>query len=219
MNEQGKSTVLISENIGRVTVCVQLPEDALSVLVLAHGAGAGMEHPFMESLARELGSRKIGTVRYNFPYMENGRKRPDPAPVAEKTVARIVEEVSTSYPRLPLFAGGKSFGGRMTSQRWSKENPGTAKGIIFFGFPLHRIGEPSVERAAHLSSVKVPMVFIQGTRDKMADLALLRKTCDQLPLATLMEVEGADHAFASGKKDLVPALAEHAVQWIRFHLR
>ena len=207
--------ILISESIGSVSASIMEPENPEAVLVLAHGAGAGMNHPFMITLARELSRYSVSTVRYNFPYMENKRNRPDPPAIAEKTVAMVILETQKIYPDLPLFAGGKSFGGRMTSQRLAKECPLFVKGIVFYGFPLHPLGSPSTERAVHLKNITIPMLFLQGTRDKMAEMSLLEKTCSALPTATLATLEGADHSFKSGKKELIPVLAERTSEWMK----
>ena len=174
------------------------PEDAFCLYVLAHGAGAGMRHPFLEALAEALAAERVATLRYEFPYMEQGRKRVDPPEVAH---ARIREAVAAAAGEgLPLFAGGKSFGGRMTSQAQAAQPLPGVLGLAFFGFPLHPAGRPGVERAAHLRDVRVPMLFLQGTRDDLADLALLRSVLDQLPGANVHVVEDADHSFHVRKK-------------------
>jgi predicted alpha/beta-hydrolase family hydrolase len=208
-------TIPISESIGTVSASIIEPKDPVAVLVLAHGAGAGMNHPFMITLAQALSGHAIATVRYNFPYMENKRNRPDPPAIAEKTVAAVMLKAHELFPDLPLFAGGKSFGGRMTSQRLAKECPSFVKGIVFYGFPLHPLGSPSTERAVHLKNITVPMLFLQGTRDKMAEMSLLEETCSGLPAATLSTLEGADHSFKSGKKELIPVLAERTHEWMK----
>ena len=215
MMKQTKNKVLVSETLGSVSTLTLSPPAADAVLVLGHGAGAGMTHPFMETLAQELAARSIATVRYNFPYMENKKGRPDPPAIAHKTIAAVCGKAHNSFPELPLFAGGKSFGGRMTSQYFSRESPAWCRGILFFGFPLHAIGSPSTERGSHLAAVKVPMLFLQGTRDKMADITLLRQICASLPLATLTTFEGEDHSFHSGKKEVVGQLAEAAALWLK----
>ena len=216
MSEKHNSiTVLISESIGSVSASIIEPESPEAVLVLAHGAGAGMSHPFMITLAEELSRYSVATVRYNFPYMENKRNRPDPPAIAEKTVAMVMLKTREMFPDLPLFAGGKSFGGRMTSQRLAKERPLFVKGIVFYGFPLHPLGSPSTERAAHLKDISIPMLFLQGTRDKMAEMSLLEETLSGLPTATLATLEGADHSFKAGKKQLIPVLAERTRQWMK----
>ena len=209
-----KKSIRISESLGSVSSLIMQPEETKAVLVLAHGAGAGMTHRFMESLSIELANFSVATMRFNFPYMENGRKRPDPPAIAEKTVAVILEETHRMFSGVPLVAGGKSFGGRMTSQRLAKECPDFVKRIVFFGFPLHPAGKPSVDRAKHLSGINIPMLFLQGTRDTLAQIDLLSQVCSGLPKATLIKVEGADHSFKLGKQDLVPLLAEQTVEWL-----
>lgn len=206
-------TVTVSETIGKVSGIVMDATDARFVLVLAHGAGAGMSHPFMESLAKELAARSVATLRYNFPYMEKKQGRPDPPAVAEKTVGVLIGEASRRFPALPLFAGGKSFGGRMTSQYISKAGP-LVSGLIFYGFPLHPLGAPSTERANHLNDVQSPMLFLLGTRDKMAEQPLIKSVIKKLRNATLSPFEGADHSFKAGKENLIPELAERTVRWM-----
>jgi predicted alpha/beta-hydrolase family hydrolase len=169
------------------------PPDARWLLVLAHGAGAGMDSDFMEITARELSAVRIATFRYQFPYMEHGKKSPDPPPVLQATVLAALEAAQKAAADLPLIAGGKSLGGRMTSMA---SLPAAVRGLVFFGFPLHAPGKPSAGRADHLSGVTVPMLFLQGTRDTLADLSLLEPVCDRLgDRATLHIVEGADHSF------------------------
>jgi predicted alpha/beta-hydrolase family hydrolase len=190
---------------GKVSGLLLLPERARACLLLAHGAGAGMTHPFLEAIAQGLASRGMATFRYQFPYMEKKTRRPDPAPVAEACVRYAVEEAARLCPRLPIFAGGKSFGGRMTSQAQAKGPLPDVRGIVFLGFPLHPSGKPSDARAAHLADVKVPLLFLQGTRDTLAELSLLKPVCKRLPNATLHIVDEADHSFhvpaRTGRKD------------------
>lgn len=174
--------------------------------VFGHGAGAGMTHPFMKEVAVGLAERDIATLRYQFPYMEKGSKRPDPPAIAHAAVRAAVAEANRRFPGLPLIAGGKSFGGRMTSQAQAKTPLDGVRGLAFFGFPLHPAGKPSSERAAHLADIHIPMLFLQGTRDKLAELDLLRPIVKRLgPLARLDLVEGADHSFhvpaRSGRND------------------
>jgi len=164
--------------------------------VLAHGAGAGMNHPFMSAVAQGLAERDCATLRYQFPFVENGSKRPDTPPVAHATVQAAVAEAGRELPSVPLFAGGKSFGGRMTSQSQAKAPLPNVVGLAFIGFPLHAAGKPSVDRAAHLSELSIPMLFIQGTRDALAELPLIEATVVELgALATLQFVDSADHSF------------------------
>jgi predicted alpha/beta-hydrolase family hydrolase len=189
-----------------VSALLTRPANARACYVLAHGAGAGMRHAAMEAIAAGLAERGIATLRYQFPYMEKGSKRPDPPPVAHAAVRAAVAEAAKRCAGLPLFAGGKSFGGRMTSQAQAKAPLDGVKGLAFFGFPLHPAGKPSAERAKHLADVKLPMLFLQGTRDALAELDLLRPVVKGLGRnATLHLAEGADHSFhvlkSSGRND------------------
>ena len=178
-----------------------LPDDAEKFLVFAHGAGAGMTHRWMEAMAQELAGRRIGTLRYQFPYMEQGSRRPDPKPLLFATVRAAVRTAGKLSEGLPLYAGGKSMGGRMTSMAAAESPLPDVRGIVFFGFPLHPPGAPSTTRAEHLSAVSVPMLFLQGTRDTLADLDLLKPVCRNLGTKSTLEiVEGADHSFHVLKK-------------------
>jgi len=204
-----------------VKTLIDAPGDARAAYVLAHGAGAGMRHPFMQSIAEGLAARGIAVLRYEFAYMEQGGKRPDPPKVAEARVREAVEEAGRRFPGLPLFAGGKSFGGRMTSQAEAAHALPGVHGLAFLGFPLHPAGKPSDQRAAHLENVKLPMLFLQGTRDSLADLALLRPVVARLgKRATLETFEEADHSFhvpaRTGRKDadVREDLLDIFVRWI-----
>ena len=182
------------------------PAQARAAYVFAHGAGAGMAHPFMTAVAVELAARGIASLRYQFPYMEQGSRRPDPPKVAQAAVRAAVTEAARLLPSLPLFAGGKSFGGRMTSQAQAVSPLPGVRGLVFFGFPLHPAGKPSDERAEHLFDVQVPMLFLQGTRDALADTKLLKGVVKRLGArASLRLFEDADHSFhvpaRSGLKD------------------
>jgi len=190
----------------RVSGLLQMPARAHCCYVLAHGAGAGMAHPFMAAVADELAERSIGTLRFQFHYMEQGSKRPDPPALAQAAVRAAVATAGELAPGLPLIAGGKSFGGRMTSQAQAASPLPGVRGLAFLGFPLHPAGKPSDGRAAHLLDVKVPMLFLQGTRDALADLGLLRPVVAKLgKRATLRLVDDADHSFhvpaRTGRKD------------------
>lgn len=205
----------------RVSALLEAPGDARACLVLAHGAGAGMTHPFMADVARELAERGIATLRYQFPYMEQGSKRPDTPAVAQATVRAAVAEAARRLPGLPLFAGGKSFGGRMASQAQAAQPLPGVQGLVFFGFPLHPAGKPDDTRAKHLADVKVPMLFLQGTRDALADLTLLRPVVERLGARARLEVlEDADHSFharaRSGRSDaqLRAAMLDAVSLWI-----
>ena len=197
------------------------PSGARACFVFAHGAGAGMTHPFMAAMAEGLAVRGIATLRYNFPYMEAGSKRPDTPKVAQAAVRAAVAEAAERVPGIALFAGGKSFGGRMTSQAQAAQPLPGVKGLVFVGFPLHPAGKPSIERAAHLDQVEVPMLFLQGTRDELAALDLLGPVVDRLgSLATLETFTEADHSFhvpaRTGRKDaeVRAALLDTAARWM-----
>jgi uncharacterized protein len=180
----------------RVSGLLQTPQHARACYVLAHGAGAGMNHPFMAAVAAELAQRGVATLRYNFPAMERGGKRPDPPPVAHATVRAAVAAAQDFVPKLPLIAGGKSFGGRMTSQAQSLAPLPGVRGLVFLGFPLHPAGRPSQDRAAHLFDVKIPMLFLQGTRDALAAPDEIEPLCKALgQRATLKMFADADHSF------------------------
>ncbi|HEY3403420.1 MAG TPA: alpha/beta family hydrolase [Ohtaekwangia sp.] len=207
-------SIQVSESIGSVSCEVMEPPSMRAMLVFAHGAGAGMNHPFMVKVSAALAEASVGTIRFNFPYMEQKKKRPDVAPVAEKTVSALLDFAAATFKDTPLFAGGKSFGGRMTSQLLSKENTFTLKGIVFFGFPLHPAGKPSIDRAEHLHKIQLPMLFLQGTRDALAVMNLMEPLCNTIPIATLTKFEGADHAFHVPRKDLIPLLAQEASEWM-----
>jgi uncharacterized protein len=204
---------------GEVAGLLAVPPRASRLLVFAHGAGAGMRHAFMESAASVLGTQGIATLRYQFPYMQKGSRRPDPPTVLHATVRAAVRAAATAAPDLPLLAGGKSMGGRMTSQAAADEPLEGVRGIVFFGFPLHAAGSPSNERGAHLSRVTVPMLFLQGTRDKLAELDLLRPLLDKIPRATLKIFEGADHSFHLPKSagrtddDVLSEMAQAVADW------
>jgi uncharacterized protein len=182
---------------------------------LAHGAGAGMNHSFMVALSNRLAELEVGSLRFNFPFIEQKKRRPDIPAVAHKTVEAVIDNVNKNYPALPLYLSGKSFGGRMSSQYLATHHDEKVKGIIFFGFPLHPSGKPSTDRAEHLKEVKVPMLFLQGTRDELATLELIEQVTSSLKNATLVKLEGADHAFKAGKQDLIPVLAKHAKDWMK----
>jgi predicted alpha/beta-hydrolase family hydrolase len=189
-----------------VSALLVRPPQARACYVFAHGAGAGMTHASMETIATGLGERGIATLRYQFPYMENASKRPDPPPIAHAAVRAAVAQAMQSCPDLPIVAGGKSFGGRMTSQAQAIAPLAGVRGLAFLAFPLHPAGKPSSDRARHLSDVKIPMLFLQGTRDALAELSLLEPVVKSLgSLATLHLVKEADHSFhvlaRSGRND------------------
>jgi uncharacterized protein len=197
--KMSSATERVSIGVGesiRVSGLLQAPPRARACYVLAHGAGAGMEHPFMAAVAAELAQRSVATLRYQFPYMERGTKRPDPPQLAQATVRAAVKEAQRLMPDLPLFAGGKSFGGRMTSQAQAAAPLPGVRGLIFLGFPLHPAGRPSQDRAKHLFDVRIPMLFLQGSRDALAALDQLRPVCQAIGTrATLQVFADADHSF------------------------
>jgi predicted alpha/beta-hydrolase family hydrolase len=204
---------------GSVSGLLLLPKDATALYVMAHGAGAGMRHRFMEAMAAEQAGRGIGTLRYQLPYMETGQKRPDSPSILLATVRAAITRAAELAPGLPLFAGGKSMGGRMTSGAAAESPLPGVKGLVFLGFPLHQPGKPSVTRAEHLAAVPVPMLFIQGTRDSLADLDLVRTVLAGLPRATLHVVDGGDHSFAVPKRsgrtggEVLADLAGRILEW------
>jgi len=204
-----------------VSALFDCPANARACYAFAHGAGAGMRHAFMSAVANGLAERGIATLRYQFPYMERGSKRPDLPPLAQATVRAACAEAARLAPQLPLFAGGKSFGGRMTSQAQAGAPIAGVRGLIFAGFPLHPAKQPSDTRAAHLSKVDIPMLFLQGTRDELADYALLSALIGRLgERATLVPCDGADHSFhipkRSGRTDaeILRELLDAIAHWI-----
>ncbi|WP_407120365.1 alpha/beta family hydrolase [Bradyrhizobium sp. STM 3561] len=189
------------ERIGTVSAMLTRPDHARACYVLAHGAGADMRHSFMEKVAAGLAERGIATFRFNFPYMEEKKGRPDQPAVAHAAIRAAVGEAARLCPGVKLIAGGKSFGGRMTSQAQAKAPLPDVKGLAFLGFPLHAAKKPSSERAEHLSDIAIPMLFLQGTRDALADLSYFKPVVEKLgPKAMLHQVEGGDHSFAVLKK-------------------
>jgi predicted alpha/beta-hydrolase family hydrolase len=181
---------------GAVDAILESPRNPVAAYVLAHGAGAGMRHPFLAEIAALLNGAGIATLRYQFPYAQAGARRPDAPAVLEDTVRAAVAAAASRLPGVPLFAGGKSMGGRMTSQAAAAEGAIAVHGLVFLGFPLHAPGSTGISRAAHLDRISVPMLFIQGTRDALADLELMRAVCSGLgSRATLHVVEGGDHSF------------------------
>ncbi len=211
----------VNEKAGTVSGLLLAPQRAPALLVLAHGAGAGMRHHFMEEVAVRLAAHGIATLRYQFPYMEKGIKRPDNEALLTATVRAAVAAAREQVPSLALFAGGKSMGGRMTSLAAAKERLETVRGLIFFGFPLHAAGRPGAERGKHLYNTNVPMLFIQGSRDTLADLRLLEPVCKGIgKTAELLVVEGGDHSFhmlkSSGRSDdqVLDEIVSKAATWM-----
>ena len=209
-----------------VSALIDTPPQARCVLVLGHGAGAGMRHQFMQALTEALGANGVAVFRYQFPYMEQGRRAPDRAKLLTGTVGAAVRSAADRSPDLPLFVGGKSMGGRMASLAAAQELLPGAQGLVFFGFPLHQAGKPASVRGEHLTDVRLPMLFLQGTRDKLADLALLQPLCETLgTAATLQVIEGADHSFQMLKRsgisnaEILARIASLATEWMTGRLR
>ncbi|UYN89982.1 MAG: hypothetical protein KIT08_01795 [Anaerolineales bacterium] len=206
---------------GQVSALLQLPVGATALLALAHGAGTDMRHASMQSLADALAAAGIGTLRYNFPYKEHKRGRPDSPVVTGAAVRAACAAAAEVAPELPLFAGGRSFGGRMTSLAASEAPLPSVHGLVFFAFPLHPAGAPATKRAEHLAQVGVPMLFLQGPRDELATPALLEPVVSQLPNATLHWVDAADHSFKVLKRsgrtdaDVMKELVETTAAFMR----
>ena len=211
----------VNDKAGGVSGLLLEPSGARTFLLLAHGAGAGMRHPFMEDLAAKLADQDVATLRYQFPYMNKGTKRPDPQSVLTATVRAAVAAAEKYAGELPLFAGGKSMGGRMTSLAAAQEPFDGVRGLIFFGFPLHAAGRPGAERGEHLTEIKIPMLFLQGSRDALAELELLKPLCAKIgKRAELFVVEGGDHSLHVLKSarqldgDVLDDVVKKAAQWM-----
>ncbi len=213
MNTQSIS-LQVSDAVGAVSAEYMLAEKNNCIMTLAHGAGAGMDHSFMVTLASSLAAAGIATLRFNFPFTEHKKGRPDSPAVAHQTIAAALSHAHASFPALPVFASGKSFGGRMTSQYLSANSRPEVKGIVFYGFPLHPAGKPATERAEHLKEVKMDMLFLQGTKDDLATWGLIASVCASLPKASLLRIEGANHAFKAGKQDVMSLLVKATRDWI-----
>ncbi|MEO7500324.1 MAG: alpha/beta family hydrolase [Casimicrobiaceae bacterium] len=198
-----------------------VPSTTRACYAMAHGAGAGIQHAFMTAVAEGLAGRAVATLRYQFPYMERGSRRPDSPKLAQATVRAACAEAQRRLPGVPLLAGGKSFGGRMTSHAQAAAPLEAVRGLVFFGFPLHPARKPSAQRAAHLAGVHIPMLFLQGTRDDLAELGLLRPVIDALvPRATLATFDDADHSFhvrarsGSTDADVLAAALDRCASWV-----
>jgi len=221
MSQAAERPIKIAVEGAQVSGLIIAPEDPRACYVLAHGAGVGMQHSFMAAAAKGLAERRIATLRYNFPYMEQRRGRPDSPRIAQAAVRAAVNEAVRALPDVALFAGGKSYGARMTSQAQAETPLGNVRGLIFLGFPLHPPGQPSDDRAEHLSAVKVPMLFLQGTRDEFADLDYLKPLVKRLGArATPKLFDGADHSFhvaaKTGRTDaeVMSELLDATATWI-----
>lgn len=208
----------ISAAIGAVSAKYIAPAKPACIFTLAHGAGAGMDHAFMETLADALSKVGIATLRFNFPFAEGKKGRPDSPAVAHATIAAAIKKAHELAPKLPLFVSGKSFGGRMSSQYLAANSDSKVEGIVFYGFPLHPAGKPSIERAEHLKEIKIPMLFLQGSKDTLATWDLIESVCGSLKKATLVKLEGADHSFKAGKKDIMSLLVDETNKWVEKRL-
>lgn len=208
-------TIKVSPEIGSVSAISIVPNKAVCLLTMAHGAGAGMVHPFMEELATSLADAGIASLRFNFPFMDKPKKGPpDRPPIAHKTIEAVIAKSQKLFPELPLFVSGKSFGGRMTSQYIAESKETAIKGIVFFGFPLHAPGKPSIERAEHLKEIKIPMLFLQGSRDEFAEWELIKKATATLKKTTLVRIEGANHSYKAGKLNTMEILMAETKNWM-----
>ena len=212
---------IMIDGVHSVSGLIWAPAQPRACCVFAHGAGADMNHPFMTAVATELAARNTATLRFQFPYMDRGGRRPDPPKLAQATIRAAVTEAGRRLPGLSLIAGGKSFGGRMTSQAQAAASLPGVRGLVFLGFPLHPAKRPADERAKHLFDVRIPMLFLQGTRDPLADVGLMRQTANRLgERATLHLIEGADHSFHVGARsgrtdaDVRGELADVLVAWV-----
>ena len=207
----------------KVSGIVQVPDNPSAIMVLAHGAGAGMEHRFMTDVADLLYGLGIGTLRFNFLYMEKGGGRPDPPHKAHRVIRATAERAAEYAQKFgaPLVGGGKSFGGRMFSQMMAGQDAPDIKALVFYGFPLHAPGRPGTDRAAHLKTIKVPMLFLQGTRDTLAQLDLIKNVVKSLRRGTIHIISDADHGFhvpkRSGKTDneVLSEMNRDAVEWLK----
>ncbi len=205
----------VSDAIGAVSAEYMFSEAPSCIMTLAHGAGAGMHHSFLVALASALAEDPgIATLRFNFPFTEGKKGRPDKPEVAHATIAAAITHARETFPSLALFASGKSFGGRMTSQYLSGSHRPEVAGIVFFGFPLHPAGKPSVDRAEHLKKIKTPKLFLQGTKDELASWELIYSVCSGLSKTRLVRLDGVNHAFKAGKRDVLPWLVDATKEWM-----
>ena len=213
-----KTKVSVEAKPGSVTVTYTIPNNYHAIILLAHGAGAGMDHPFIMSLSQHLADTGLAIVTFNFPYMENGKKFPGSAKTNIQAIGNVLKAAEKRLTGKPIFLGGKSYGGRMSSHLAAESNLTTVKGLIFYGFPLHAPGKPGTERAAHLKNVTYPMLFVQGGKDKLADKLLLNEVVSDLDDTKLIFYENADHSFKRpkriSKESLIPKLAKDTSEWI-----
>ncbi|MEP1093921.1 MAG: alpha/beta family hydrolase [Cyclobacteriaceae bacterium] len=209
----------LNEDLGSITVEFHEASNPIGVAIIAHGAGAGMHHPFMVDISNEISSMGFHTVRFNFPYMEEGRKSPGSPKKNIETWRLVIKHINDKYPKLPIFLSGKSYGGRMASHLLAESKIDCVKGIFYLGFPLHAPGKDSKDRANHLDEIQVPQLFLQGTKDKLANIDLMREVVGDLRKGTLIEIESADHSFNVPKKlgiskqEIIKSLASLSVNF------
>ena len=212
--------LFIDDKLGKISYQIEKSGTSDPILILAHGAGAGMDHPFMKHLSSEISKRGINVVRFNFPYIEQSRKAPGSPKHAIKTWEQIIARIKEEHKNIPLFISGKSYGGRMASHLLAAQPELKVRGIIYFGFPLHAPGRDSKERASHLTSVQIPQLFIQGTKDKLANFEMINEVVDTLASAKIHKIESGDHSFKVPKsignqETLIAEIAEESVKWIK----
>ncbi|MEO9484771.1 MAG: alpha/beta family hydrolase [Ekhidna sp.] len=213
--------LFLNDKLGKISVEIDEASNARAILIMAHGAGAGMLHPFMQVLASKIALIDITTIRFNFPYMEQGRKSPGSPKTNIEAWKAVVDYVSNTYPDLPIFTSGKSYGGRMASHLIAQNQISAIKGIIYFGFPLHAPGRDSIDRAAHLADINIPQLFLQGSKDKLANPDLMNEVVKSLQMVEMELIEDADHSFnvpkRSGKtkEDIMDFLAQKSEAWMK----
>lgn len=213
--------LFLNDKLGEISYKISNANDSELVLIIAHGAGAGMHHPFMNQLAESIARLGITTIRFNFPYMEKGRKAPGSPKDAIYAWEAMIDEAATKFPNAKIFMSGKSYGGRMGSHVLVEDNSLSVAGIIYYGFPLHAPGRDSKDRAAHLSGVKTPQLFIQGKKDKLANFEMITEVVNDLPKARIHEIEDGDHSFnvpkrtGISKEEMIKSLAKITVDWIQ----
>lgn len=216
--------LFLNDKLGKINIEVDKAARPQAVLIIAHGAGAGMHHPFMSTLAKEIANKDIHAIRFNFPYMEQGRKSPGSPKANIETWRLIVEHIATIYEGLDIFISGKSYGGRMASHLMAETPSEKVKGIIYYGFPLHAPGRDSIDRASHLSDVKVPQLFLQGSKDKLANINLMNEVIGELTDVRLEVIQDGDHSFNVPKKsgktkeDVMQFLVNQSAKWIKSQL-
>lgn len=213
--------LFLNDKLGKITLEIDEASNPVAVLIIAHGAGAGMHHPFMNNVGKGIADKGITTVRFNFPYMEQGRKSPGSPKANIETWGIVIEHIIDKHSSLPIFISGKSYGGRMASHLIAESTLPEVKGIVYFGFPLHAPGRDSVDRASHLVNIKVPQLFIQGTNDKLANLELMKEVTDSLNNVQLEIIEYGDHSFNVPKKsgrtkdEIITLIVNKSAEWIQ----